>query len=202
MAEEAAALSDVAASNAEHPVEEATNMSSEASPAPPAEGPLEERQPDAAGEGVGPQALGCIAEGYAYVWHNQLHMVWSLPAGSAAEGNAVSPEENTAVTADGAASPDVQAAAASEPDPSAEAAPVDQVLVGPAGVLEPVVEEPAAVQPDAAAAQGAPEGSAANEPAVAQVAKQPSVAFRLAGQGATQQVGSGLSLRIVWQRST
>ena len=96
------------------------------------------------------------------------------------------------MTADTAADPDVPAAAASEPDPSAEAVLVDQVIVGPAGALEPVVEEPAAVQPDAAAVQEAPEGSAADETAAAQVARQPSVAFRLAGQGGAQQVGCGL----------
>ncbi len=103
------------------------------------------------------------------------------------------------MTADGAASPDVPAAAASELGPSAEAVPGNQVPVGPAGVLEPVAEEPAAMQPDAAAAQGAPEGSAADVTAVAQVAKQPSVAFRLAGEGAAQQVGCGLCLGPVRQ---
>ena len=116
----------------------------------------------------------------------------ALAADIAAERDAALPEENAAGTADGAASPDAPAAAASESDPSAEVVPVDQVPVGPAGVLDPVVEEPAAVQPDAAAPQGAPEGSAANETAVAQVAKQPSVAFRLANHGSTQQVSIGL----------
>ena len=106
------------------------------------------------------------------------------------------------MTDDGAAGPDVPAAAASKLDPSAEAVLVDQVLVGPAGLLEPVVEESAAVHPGAAAAQGALEGSAATETAVAQVAKQSSVAFHLAGQGSIQQVGWGLCLRPVWQRLT
>ena len=202
MAEEAAAPSDVAASNAERPVEEAHSMSSEASPAPPAEGPMEETQADAAGEVRGPRP--CIAS----LMRLCLHLAQSaplllcpLPADIAAAGDAAAaaPEESAAVTADGAASPDVPAAAASELGPSAEAVPGNQVPVGPAGGLEPVAEEPAAMQPDAAAAQGAPEGSAADETAVAQVAKQPSVAFCLAGEGAAQQVGCGLCLGPVRQ---
>ena len=157
--------------------------------ASPAEGPVEEKLPDAAGEGVRPQDRLALLKAMPASGAISFTCCGPLPADIAAEGDAALPEENAAVTADGAPGPDSPAALVSELDPSAEAMPVDQVLVGPVGVLEPVVEEPAAVQPDAAAAQGAPEGSAANEAAVAQVAKQPSVAFRLAGQGGTQQVG-------------